>query len=79
MEADRKTLREVQVDAERAAIKRTLEAVGWNVRVAASELGVSRTHLHRLIDKHGLTRPPATPLPDETPGASPRQATNSCP
>jgi len=38
------------------AIRRSLEAAGWNVTQAAASLGIDRTNLHRKMRKYGLSR-----------------------
>ena len=38
------------------AIRKALEAAGWNVTQAAAGLGIDRTNLHRKMRKYGLTR-----------------------
>jgi two-component system nitrogen regulation response regulator NtrX len=38
------------------AIRKALEAAGWNVTQAAAGLGIDRTNLHRKMRKYGLSR-----------------------
>ena len=38
------------------AIRRALEAAGWNVTQAAAGLGIDRTNLHRKMRKYGIER-----------------------
>ena len=47
-------LRETLDAVEREEVRRSLEAAGGRVAIAAQRLGVSRQHLHTLIRKHGL-------------------------
>ena len=42
--------------AERAALHRALARAGGNVSKAASELGMSRSTLHRKMNQFGLRR-----------------------
>jgi two-component system nitrogen regulation response regulator NtrX len=41
---------------EAEAIRKALEAAGWNVTQAAAGLGIDRTNLHRKMRKYGLSR-----------------------
>ena len=41
---------------EAEAIRRALEAAGWNVTQAAAGLGIDRTNLHRKMRKYGIAR-----------------------
>jgi transcriptional regulator with PAS, ATPase and Fis domain len=43
-------------DAERAALRRTLEMCQWNVSAAAARLHISRRTIYRKIHRHGLLR-----------------------
>jgi sigma-54 dependent transcriptional regulator, acetoin dehydrogenase operon transcriptional activator AcoR len=45
-------------DAERAALEAALRAARGNLSVAARKLGVARTTLYRMLDRHGLARGP---------------------
>jgi DNA-binding NtrC family response regulator len=47
-------LGESRIAAERAAITASLERAGNNIARAARDLGVSRTTLYRLLDKHAI-------------------------
>ena len=51
------TLARVREDAERQAIQRSLANTGGNAQRAASQLGVSRATLYRLLEKHGFSAP----------------------
>ncbi len=41
---------------EAEAIRKALEAAGWNVTQAAAGLGIDRTNLHRKMRKYGIAR-----------------------
>ncbi len=41
---------------EAEAIRKALEAAGWNVTQAAAGLGIDRTNLHRKMRKYGISR-----------------------
>jgi sigma-54 dependent transcriptional regulator, acetoin dehydrogenase operon transcriptional activator AcoR len=43
-------------DAEREALRRTLESCHWNVSAAAARLHISRRTIYRKIHRHGLLR-----------------------
>ena len=43
-------------DAERCALRRTLEMYQWNVSAAAARLHISRRTIYRKIHRHGLLR-----------------------
>ena len=43
-------------DAEREALRRTLESCQWNVSAAAARLHISRRTIYRKIHRHGLLR-----------------------
>jgi transcriptional regulator of acetoin/glycerol metabolism len=43
-------------DAERCALRRTLEMCQWNVSAAAARLHISRRTIYRKIHRHGLLR-----------------------
>jgi sigma-54 dependent transcriptional regulator, acetoin dehydrogenase operon transcriptional activator AcoR len=43
-------------DAERYALRRTLEMCQWNVSAAAAQLHISRRTIYRKIHRHGLRR-----------------------
>ncbi|NKF22400.1 sigma-54-dependent Fis family transcriptional regulator [Solimonas marina] len=43
-------------DAEREALRETLERCRWNVSVAAAQLAISRRTLYRKLERHGLQR-----------------------
>jgi transcriptional regulator of acetoin/glycerol metabolism len=43
-------------DAERNALRRTLEMCQWNVSAAAERLHISRRTIYRKIHRHGLLR-----------------------
>jgi len=43
-------------DAEREALRRTLETCRWNVSAAAARLHISRRTIYRKIHRHGLLR-----------------------
>ncbi|MCX5493351.1 sigma-54-dependent Fis family transcriptional regulator [Kaistia dalseonensis] len=43
-------------DGERQAVELALQQTGWNVKLAAQRLGVSRATLHRRISAFGLAR-----------------------
>ena len=43
-------------NAEREALRRTLEACEWNVSAAAARLHISRRTIYRKIHRHGLLR-----------------------
>ena len=49
------TLARVREDAERQAIQRSLANTGGNAQRAASQLGVSRATLYRLLEKYGFS------------------------
>lgn len=42
---------------EKNLLRRTLDQENWNVAQTAARLGMDRSHLHRKIRQHGLTRP----------------------
>lgn len=48
--------------AECAALRRTLEAFGWNVSAAAARLRVSRRTMYRKMHRHGLLRQCVIPV-----------------
>jgi two-component system response regulator HydG len=48
-------LQDARVEAEKGAIRDSLERVSHNVTLAARELGVSRMTLYRLMAKHQIT------------------------
>ena len=39
---------------ERQTVERALKKHGWNISLAATELGLTRASLYRRMDKHGL-------------------------
>ena len=43
-------------EAERDALRRTLEMCQWNVSAAAARLHISRRTIYRKIHRHGLLR-----------------------
>jgi sigma-54 dependent transcriptional regulator, acetoin dehydrogenase operon transcriptional activator AcoR len=43
-------------EAERNALRRTLEMCEWNVSAAAARLHISRRTIYRKIHRHGLLR-----------------------
>jgi DNA-binding NtrC family response regulator len=43
-------------DFERRYLQEQLEACAWNVSEAARRAGIDRMHLHRLLQRYGLTR-----------------------
>ncbi|WP_305036182.1 helix-turn-helix domain-containing protein [Myxococcus sp. AB025B] len=45
-------------DSERARVEEALRAHGGNVAAAARALGMHRTHLRRLLQRHGLGAAP---------------------
>jgi DNA-binding NtrC family response regulator len=51
----RPELEDVRVEAEKIAIRQSLERVSHNVTLAARDLGVSRMTLYRLMAKHSIT------------------------
>ncbi|HEX2732331.1 MAG TPA: sigma-54 dependent transcriptional regulator [Polyangiaceae bacterium] len=53
---ERKTLRQVRDDAERAYIVQTLNETDWNVSKAAVALGVERTNLHKKVRAYKIRR-----------------------
>jgi transcriptional regulator of acetoin/glycerol metabolism len=55
-------------DAEREALRRTLESCQWNVSAAAARLHISRRTIYRKIHRHGLMRHAQQPR-GEHPGA----------
>jgi DNA-binding NtrC family response regulator len=50
------SLRDYREQAERLYILATLDACGWNISKAASELGVERTNLHKKMRGYGIKR-----------------------
>ena len=56
----RQTLDEIRGDAEREALQRALVLSRHNHSQAATQLGISRATLYRLLEKHNLS-------PGETP------------
>lgn len=42
------------IDSERNALRDCLDRSGRNLSRAARDLGVSRTTMYRLLDKHGM-------------------------
>jgi DNA-binding NtrC family response regulator len=54
--AERQTLREAVLRAERKAILEALDACLWNFARAAQRLGVARTTLYRLLSQYGISR-----------------------
>jgi two-component system response regulator HydG len=48
-------LQEARIEAEKSAIRDSLDRVSHNVTLAARELGVSRMTLYRLMAKHSIT------------------------
>jgi DNA-binding NtrC family response regulator len=48
------TLGDSSANAERSSLRGCLERHGQNVSGAARELGISRTTMYRLLDKHGM-------------------------
>ncbi|ALM51629.1 sigma-54 interaction domain-containing protein [Halomonas huangheensis] len=52
------TLEEVREAAEREALLAALGRNRYRVNAAATELGVSRVTIYRLLDKHGISRTP---------------------
>ena len=51
------TLKELKARAERDHVKFVLDACGWDVRSAAATLGVPRTYIYLLMQRHELRRP----------------------
>jgi sigma-54 dependent transcriptional regulator, acetoin dehydrogenase operon transcriptional activator AcoR len=54
------TLRSTVLDSERDALLSALDACGWNFARAAAQLGVSRMTLYRRLQRHGISRAPAS-------------------
>ncbi|MFC1609814.1 sigma 54-interacting transcriptional regulator, partial [Myxococcota bacterium] len=52
----RGSLREITDGFERQVLLATLKRMGWNVRGAAKELGLSRAALYTRLNKYGITR-----------------------
>jgi DNA-binding NtrC family response regulator len=48
-------LQEARTEAEKSAIRDSLERVSHNVTLAARDLGISRMTLYRLMAKHSIT------------------------
>jgi transcriptional regulator with GAF, ATPase, and Fis domain len=53
-------------DEERARIEAALRQQGGNVTATARALGMHRTQLRRLMDRHNLDAPPEAGDPDES-------------
>jgi DNA-binding NtrC family response regulator len=53
---ERMSLRDYRELAERQYILSTLDACGWNISRAATELGVERTNLHKKMRAYGIKR-----------------------
>lgn len=51
-DGDKKTLSQARHDLEAKLVREALDRSGHNVQHAAAELGVSRVHLYRLMQKH---------------------------
>lgn len=49
-------LAEARARAERDAVHEALEACGFNITRAASQLGISRVTIYKLMDRYGLRR-----------------------
>jgi two-component system nitrogen regulation response regulator NtrX len=54
------TYKERFLSWEKSLLRRILEQESWNVAQTAARLGMDRSHLHRKIRQHGLTRPSNT-------------------
>jgi DNA-binding NtrC family response regulator len=49
--------KEAGAQAEEQLLRRSLAAAGYNVTVAARQLGVAREHLYYYLNKYGIQRP----------------------
>jgi len=54
------TLKSAVLESEREALLAALEASGWNFARASMQLGVSRMTLYRRLQRHGISRAPAS-------------------
>jgi len=52
----RGSLKDIIAGFEREVLLATLKRLGWNVRQAAKELGLSRAAIYTRLTKHGITR-----------------------
>jgi two-component system NtrC family response regulator/two-component system response regulator AtoC len=64
------SLSDPDAGSERACLRATLEAHRWNVRAAASALGLTRASLYRRLQTLGLTRPPRAPASPRVSGVT---------
>lgn len=51
------------LQVEREHVLAVLEALGWNFSHAAPALGIDRRTLHRMVVRHGISRPPKADPP----------------
>ena len=49
--------KEAAAQAEEQLLRRSLTAAGYNVSVAARNLGIAREHLYYYLNKYGIQRP----------------------
>jgi transcriptional regulator with GAF, ATPase, and Fis domain len=56
-EARREAREETAVSVEKESIRRALEQHSWQIPEVMAALGVSRSHLYRLMRRHGIRKP----------------------
>ncbi|MGB5305005.1 MAG: sigma-54 dependent transcriptional regulator [Gammaproteobacteria bacterium] len=58
------TLADIRMETERRALQKALLRCSYNVSKAARQLSISRITMYRLMEKHGLSRTPASAADD---------------
>ena len=72
-QAKRRARQQATGSLEKQTILKALQELHWQIPQVTVALGVSRSHLYRLMSRHGITRPPATD--HQPPVTSPRPPT----